>query len=148
MTKKIVFIVVLIIALLMLGSCDWNAPLRENMYEYYFDDSVYVRLEGTLIDMEWNQHAEMFSVMIEIVTENHGFDYDLNTGYSTFSLLNADESLSTLAVGDLLEIISAPMAFYNGHYPPIIGLQRGDEVLLGFQEGKSSYLQWIETTFD
>ena len=39
------------------------------------------------------------------------------------------------------------MYFYNGHYLPIVHIEKDEKEYLSFEVGKQNYLKWIEETF-
>lgn len=139
---KKIMTVLLVICLMFLASCDFNAPLRNKMIKYYSNDENYVKLEGILVEI-----TEHKNLRIQITTEEHEFAmYEGETVY--FTVHNNEYLLQSLFVGDELVFISAPMIFYNGQEEPIIALEKGGKTYLSFEDGKASYLKWIEETFD
>lgn len=139
MKKALSIILAFVFILLAFCSCDFNAPLRKKMLEYYSDDGNYVELQGVVISPE-NDYGYM---EIDILTESHGFPLNAETGYGEFE----SGLVYNLNPGDEITFISAPMYFYNGHVLPIMALEKDDVVILAFEDGKSSYLAWIEESF-
>ena len=135
--KKIICIVLCLFVMgLPMISCDCNKPLREKMLKYYSDDSVYCNLRGEIKEKS-NRYVE-----IEIFTENHTFVSRLATGYIAF-IIYGSSCIEKIEVGDVIDFISAPMCFYNGHNMPIVYLEKEQEVLLSYEDGKANYLNWI-----
>lgn len=58
----------------------------------------------------------------------------------------SDESIE-LSVGDQIEFITAPFHFYDGYHLPIVGLKKGDDTLLTFEDGKQNLLYWMNYEF-
>lgn len=85
---------------------------------------------------------------VSIVTENHNFQVNAESGYVKFVIVKYSKENHNLAVNDEIFFTSAPMYFYNGHYLPIIYLEKDNEVLLEFKEGKEIYLHWIKEEFN
>lgn len=137
--KKYVSILLLLSSIFFIVSCDYNAPLRKKMLEYYSDDNNYVELQGVVISPE-NDCGYM---EIDILTESHVFPLNAQTGYGEFE----SGLIYNLTPGDKITLVSAPMYFYNGHVLPVMALKKDDVVILTFEDGKSSYLAWIEETF-
>ena len=139
--KKITCIVLCLFVMgLPMIACDCNKPLREKMLKYYSDDSVYCNLCG-----EIKEKNDVY-LIIEVFTESHTFISRGENGYITF-VIYGSSCIEKIEVGDVIDFISAPMCFYNGHYMPIVYLEKEQEVLLSFEEGKTNYLNWINDTF-
>lgn len=136
----------LCITMLFLIACSIiDAPLNRQMTEYYLDDTHYQKATGTVEGIRYdNRHVGYLDIMI--ITENHGFPLYSN-GIMDFSLYSNSDLLNHISTGDKITFISAPMQFYSGHRCPIIALEKEDEVLLSFEEGKADYLAWIQETF-
>ncbi len=139
MKKTLSTILTFVFILLAFCSCNFNTPLRKKMLEYYSDDDNYVELQGSVISPE-NDRGYM---EIDILTESHGFPLNAQTGYGEFE----SGLIYNLNPGDEITFISAPMYFYNGHVLPIMALKKDEVVILAFEDGKSSYLAWIEESF-
>lgn len=139
---KKIMTVLLVICLTFLVSCDFNAPLRNKMIKYYSNDENYVKLEGILVEI-----TERKELKIQITTGAH--EYERYVGETLYFTVYSNEYLlKSLFVGDELVFVSAPMIFYNGQEEPIIALEKGGKTYLSFEDGKASYLKWIEETFD
>ena len=137
--KRIVLSLILLVNMLFVGSCNFNAPLRNKMFDYYSNNDNYVELQGIVISPE-NSFGRM---EIDILTESHGFPVNAQTGYGEFE----SGAIYELTSGDKITFISSPMYFYNGHVLPIMALKKDDVVLLEFEDGKKMYLEWIEENF-
>ena len=145
--RKAISIVLLLVMLFLLFSCDFNASLRNRMLEYYSDDSNYSELRGIISSFEQKAHSKEWRFYIRITSENHGFPI-LTNGEQSFQLNYYSEESQALSVGDEVVFISAPMHFYNGHDLPIVAIKKDDEILLDFEGGKADYLEWIKEEFD
>ena len=130
-TKKLIAIM-LATFIILLFSCDFNAPLRKKMIKYHLD-GVVISINDIILE-------------IDILTPNHVFPINTN-GYQRFIAINADSYIVDLSEGDEISFTSAPMHFYNGHYLPIISIKKGDTVYMTFEEGKKLYLEFINTVF-
>jgi len=144
--KKTTLLLLVFISMLTLYSCDYNAPLRRKMIGYYTQDDVYVHLSGTVVSIE--EQDDWTLVIIDILTENHGFSLNTATGYGEFVIISGNTLVVSLCVGDVIEFTSAPFYFYSGHRWPIVALRRNGEELLSFEQGRIDYLRWIRETFD
>lgn len=138
-TKKLIAII-LATFIILLFSCDYNAPLRKKMIKYYSDDNNYYQLDGVVISIN------DIILEIDILTPNHVFPINTN-GYQRFIAITTDSYIVDLSEGDKISFTSAPMHFYNGHYLPIISIKKGDTVYMTFEEGKKLYLEFINTVF-
>lgn len=145
MKKYLLLFITLI--LFILSSCDMNAPLRNKMIDYYSDNEVYSELYGRITSMEYSESAKEIVIEIDILTQNHSFPLDPQTGWCEFSIRTTSEGSLNIHIGDEIEFTSAPMYFYNGHRLPILSLKKGDETILEFEEGKERYILWIVETF-
>ena len=63
-----------------LSACDFNAPLRNKVVEYYSDDDNYVRLTGIVVSK-----TDDWILEINILTEEHNIPYT-NNGASMFGI--------------------------------------------------------------
>ncbi len=140
---------VCILCFLFLSSCDFNAPLRNRMREYYTNDDNYVEISGTIVTVEYQELAKTYLFEIEVSPEFQDIYYStrLLNGNVRFDLLCDTPEQYEFQSGDELIFTTAIFNFYAGHHYPLIAIQRGDEVLLTFEKGKADYLKWIETLF-
>lgn len=143
--KRAVLFLLLLISMIgttvALTSCDFNAPLRNKMINYYSDDSNYQNLEGIITSLDGHL------IEIDILTENTEFDRKPVNGYQDFFLMDYPEFIDNLNVGDKISFVSAPMCFYNGDHYRIVSLEKEGEVYLTFEKGKAENLEWIAIMF-
>ncbi|MCI9406798.1 MAG: hypothetical protein HFK06_00360 [Clostridia bacterium] len=126
----------------LISACDFlNEPYRRRMLEYYSDDSNYVILTGSIVEITYDCVLE-----IEILTEDHNFP-TYGSSSMSFQLYTSKASDYGLDIGDIITFTSAPWIFYNGHNLPIVSLSRGEEQFFTFETGKKEYLKWIEEEF-
>lgn len=146
--KKIALSVILMVSILLLSSCDFNAPLRDKMIDYYSENENYEELYGIIISVNTIESIKESIMEINILTENHNFPISAETGYGSFVIIDYDKYSFDLKMDDEIIFKSAPMYFYNGHYLPIVSIEKNGKILLAFNEGKENYLDWIQKTFD
>ncbi len=146
--KKILILFLCLSFLFILTSCDYNKPLRERMLKYYGCDDNYVKLTGEIKSLKHYEESDALYLEISIIDGEDKVDTDFYTGYATFSFENWSKYQCELAVGDVITFTSAPDYFYDGHTKPIIHLEKDNQVLLSFEEGKNNYLEWIKVTFE
>ena len=126
----------------LISACDFlNGPYRRRMLEYYSDDSNYVILTGSIVEITYDCVLE-----IEILTEDHNFP-TYGSSSMSFQLYTSKASDYGLDIGDIITFTSAPWIFYNGHNLPIVSLSRGEEQFFTFETGKKEYLEWIREEF-
>lgn len=146
--KKTGFLSILLVIILLLSSCDFNAPLRNKMVDYYSENINYIELYGVIVSINIIESTQENILEIDILTENHSFPINTETGYGEFVIVSYDQYDFDLEANDEIIFNSAPMYFYNGHYLPITSLEKSGEILLTFCEGKESYLMWIKKSFN
>lgn len=146
--KKICVLMILLVNTVLLSSCDFNAPLRNNMVDYYSENENYIELYGVIVSINIIESTKENILEIDILTENHNFPVNTKTGYGEFVIVNYDQYDFDLEANDEIIFKSASMYFYNGHYLPIISLEKSGEILLTFSKGKENYLKWIQKTFN
>lgn len=147
MIKKILLLF-LLSNLFFTTSCSFNTPLRNKMLDYYTKNENYEELQGIIISTNYIVATDELVLDVSIVTENHNFQVNAESGYVKFVIVKYGKENHNLAVNDEIFFTSAPMYFYNGHYLPIIYLEKDNEVLLEFKEGKEIYLHWIKEEFN
>lgn len=146
MRKALCIMVILSIAFLC--ACDFNAPLRNKMVDYYSKTENYSALKGKIASIKINSDAQEISIEIDILTPGHNFPLNSKTNHCEFVIVNYTEEEKSISVGDEIEFTSAPMYFYNGHVLPVVSLKVGDKEITTFGEGQVRYLSWIKQTFD
>ena len=126
------------IFIFFLSACDYNAPLRNHMIEYYSQDSNYVDLVGKVINIENEAKCEI----VIISGDCEYFKLNVNGYYFSFC-----GSAQGVEEGDIISFTTAPMLFYNGDKYRIVYLEKDGEIVYTFEEGKRNLLIWIEETF-
>lgn len=144
--RKSIVVLFVVLAFLFQG-CDFNAPLRNDMLEYYSDDDVYVELCATVQNVRYNDHTQNTEFDVVLLTKIEEFQLSIVDGVSTFGIARFGYEETRISVGDEIQFISAPFYFYNGHDLPIMELRKDGEILLEFEEGKSNYITWINEEF-
>lgn len=145
--KKISIYFICVLSIFCFASCDFNAPLRNKMLNYYSQDDKYLELEGTIVSTIIREDYNELFLEVELKREHSKFPCNADTGYNEFVLVFWSEQKYDLNVGDNIIFTSAPMYFYNGHYLPIVHIEKDEKEYLSFEVGKQNYLKWIEETF-
>ena len=135
--KKLNLLIINLILVLALTSCDFNAPLRNEMIDYYSENKNYVTLSGEITESNDN--------LVEIKCEEL-INY-INYAKETCYYLIYSKQTIELSVGDQIEFVTVPFHFYNGHTLPIVELKKDGETLLSCEEGKENLINWVKTTF-
>ncbi len=145
--KRVALLLLCISLILGLVACDFNAPLRKAMTEYYSQKDNYKELCGEILSTEYYESSDVLFLEIDLVENKYDFQINKSTGRFEFELNNWSTYDFSLKEGDFIEFISAPMHFYNGHTPPIVGLKLGDVEYISFDDGIRKYLSWVEEAF-
>lgn len=145
--KKTIAMFLCVICFLSLNACDFNAPLRNKMLDYYRQDDNYVQLQGRIKTIEYLKDIDELRVEIEIMDENHQFPYIGADRCGKFAIVNWSSYGFVLKEKDDIVFTSAPLYFYNGHIWPVVAIESDGEEYLPFSAGKDNYLNWIQKTF-
>ena len=148
--KKVFALLLIMTLACQVISCDYNAPLRNKMLNYYSNNDNYYELKGTIISNNSNEKTNViensYFLQIDILGECEGFSKNGDTGLYEFVVIIPRNEFM-LFEGDVIDFISAPMYFYNGHILPVVSVTRDEEILLDFEEGKVLYQEWIRSYF-
>ena len=141
--KRITQITILILLALCLiastsGCSISDRRLAKKMIEKYSDNQSYIAFRGEVIELDNNR------VVIKCEDLKNYISYANDT--CTY-LIFADRVLD-LNVGDMVDYVTVPFHFYNGHNLPIVELKRNGETLLTFEEGRENLLYWVNKTFN
>lgn len=144
--KKTILAVLLAICLLFSQSCSFlkeilDAPLKNKMLKYYSNDKNYEEVVGKVISTE-------HGLLIEIIDGDGGFA-EYEGKQHEFYICSSEKSLYSLFVeGDIIEVVSSSMIFYNGDdVSPIVELRFEGKVLLPFEEGKEYLIDSVYEFF-
>ena len=146
--KKLSLFLVAILSIFFLASCNFNEPLRNNMLDYYNKDNVYSELTGEIKSIKYKEGIDELFIEIELAEIKNDFSVNAVTGYGEFTIVNWSKYNFALEANDTIIFTSAPMYFYNGHILPIVALSKNEEIYISFNEGVSTYINWIQETFD
>ena len=136
---KRVSVGVLLCCVLVLCSC---TSYKQREIAYYADQNNYVTASGTVTHMQYTDNGETLFL---------GFE-DLSFSFYDTSFRIVGENLviarqngidEKLALGDRVELISAPRIFGDGYAVPIVGLTVDGETLLTFEQGYDNWLKWV-----
>ena len=146
--KKTSLLLSSLACILLLVACDFNAPLRNKMINYYAQDDVYYELQGQIASIEYNKDTDILFLEIDLESNNYDFPINAETEYCEFNIVNWSAYEFNLKTNDVVVFWSAPMRFYNGHRPPIVGLRKNDVQYISLEDGKDNYINWIKEKFD
>ena len=144
--KRILVLFVSLFCFFNMISCDFNAPLRSKMLDYYGQDKNYIELSGIIKGITYRKNNELI-IEVDLLNGTEIFSHNHETELSEFVLVNWSTYDFSFALSDTIIFSSAPMYFYNGHILPIVHIEKEGVVLLTIEKGKESYLNWIEKTF-
>lgn len=135
--KKFTVIVLLLLITSLTGCNLSNPKLAKKMLDKYSDNQNYVTLSGVIIEYSGND------IIIECEELKTYITYeDEICNYYIYS----EETLD-LNVGDIIEFVTVPFHFYNGHKLPIVELKINGNTLLDFDDGKDNLIYWVNTSF-
>ena len=130
-------IVMLLLTILTYGCYPSNQRLVENMIEKYADDQNYIALSGVIVEYDGsNVTIECEDLRSYITYEDEICDY----------YIYSEETLN-LNVGDIIDFMTVPFHFYNGHKLPIVELEKKGDIVLSFDDGKKNLIEWVNTNF-
>lgn len=136
MRKFAIFIALLVV---FLSGCNIsNQKLAKKMIEKYSDNKNYVTLIGEVIEFNEN------NAIIKCKELSNYIHYeDEFSDYYIYS-----DQFVVLQVGEVIQFITVPFHFYNGHKLPIVELKIDKNTLLSFEEGKENLINWVNTNFN
>ena len=137
--RKLLYLVIILTFIFMSGCQTALERDKREMLEIYGNDDNYITLIGevTEIDSESN-----YNIMLSIKCENLK-QYDVNADdeckYSVFSSSNVN-----IGVGDTIVYKTVPNRFDYMEFLPIVAIDKNDETILGFEEGKKNLISWVK----
>ena len=137
--RKLLYFVIILTFIFMSGCQTALERDKREMLEIYGNDDNYITLIGevTEIDSESN-----YNIMLSIKCENLK-QYDVNADdeckYSVFSSSNVN-----IGVGDTIVYKTVPNRFDYMEFLPIVAIDKNDETILGFEEGKENLISWVK----
>ena len=135
--KKFSVIVLLIMLSLFFGCQSSNERLAQKMIEKYSDPHNYVALSGVVVKSN-NRHLEVKCEELKMYIH---YEDDICEYY-----IHSDSSFD-LKEGDIIEFVTVPFHFYNGHKLPIVELRSNGETLLSLECGKDNLIEWVNINF-
>ena len=112
---------------------------KREMLEIYSNDDNYITLIGEVTEID---RESSYNIILSIKCE-HLKQYDVNAGneckYSVFS-----SSDINIGVGDTIVYKTVPSRFDYMELLPIVAIDKNDETILGFEEGKENLISWVK----
>ena len=133
--KKLAIIVTFILVVLISGCKSQDQILSERMIEKYSNDANYVRFMGEVVSFDEDAGTVIINSK-ELIEKQVSAN-----GIYKFCIYGENDNF-TLNVGDEIEFLTVPFHFYNGHVLPIVEVVLNGNVLLEFEEGKESLIDW------
>ena len=117
--------------------------LQREMTEFYSNDSVYETVTGEIVEIS---NGNLFRV--RITSESPNFTRGLSDVSFLFlvaggSEWNDEQKYLSFEIGDQISFISSSIHFYNGHYLPIVQLEKDGVVYLDFETGKNNLIMGL-----
>ena len=146
-SKRVAVSILAIFLLLSLPSC-----VRREMKDYYSDRDNYITVTGTVSHMKYNDWGDILYLGFSD-TEFQTPQTDLkNFESNTFKIVGENLDVvqqhgvdDKIEIGDKVTFVVAPSIFYDAYAIPIVSISTDDECLLGFDEGVSNLLDWLDT---
>lgn len=136
--KRFTFVVMLLFIVFLYGCNPANKKLANKMLEKYSNEQNYVELSGMILEYDENSVIiKCEGLKLYIPYEDEICDY----------YIYSQETLD-LNVGDIINFVTVPFHFYNGHKLPIVELEINGNTLLTFEEGKNNLIEWVNTSFN
>lgn len=88
--KKVLCIIV-ILSVVFLCACDYNASLRNKMVDYYSENENYSVLQGKVSSVKLQEDIREIHIMVDIVTPGHDFPLSPRTNLCEFVIVNYTE---------------------------------------------------------
>lgn len=135
------FMVVTMVACIMLAflpCCSWT---KKN--QYYSQKENYINVTGTISNISYNEDStglylefsELSPVLDDICFKIVG---------ENLQIVQANGIDSKLRIGEQINFITAPKYFGDGYVMPIVAISKDGDSLLGFEEGYTNLLNWLD----
>ena len=148
MRKLVATLQCLLLILFSVVACDFDAPLRSRMLEYYSNNANYIEIHGVVKNVRHIEEINELRLEIQVVTNTEELRANAETGWCLFKIVDYDINYFSIDINDDVIFCTAPRIFYDGHIIPIVSLERNNIVLLDFEDGKAKYLSWINAEFN
>lgn len=137
--RKLLCLVIILIFVFMSGCQTAVEGNKIDMLEIYGNDDNYITLTGevTAIDSE-----SSFNVVLSIKCEDlkqYGINTDDECKYLVFSSSNVN-----IGVGDTIVYKTVPNFLDYTDFLPIVAIDKNDETILNFEEGKENLISWVK----
>lgn len=144
MDKKIVdnamIIIMIMLIIIFLSAC--NSIKKQ---EYYSNKENYVNATGIITHIAYDEDNTVLYLDFSELTPS--FDDTCFKIVGDNLLIAKNNGIDQkIKVGDQIEFISAPKYFGDGYVMPIVAITINGENILGFEEGYTNFLKWLETS--
>ena len=148
-------IVPLSLLFIFLSGCQLLFMSNKNILKYYVDDANYGEVIGKIIEKDFTLAEDDYtSTCLLTIEVTSGVDFYKKDGQDVelpindyFEICGHNELYDMIDVGDVIEAVSAPGIFYDGHNKPIVALNKNGLTLLSFEKGKADYIEWLIRTW-
>ena len=137
--KKLLCLVIILTFVFMLGCQTALERDKRAMLEIYGNDDNYITLIGEVTEID---SESSYNVMLSIKCEElkqYNINADDECKYSVFSSSNVN-----IGVGDTIVYKTIPNRFDYMEFLPIVAIDKNDETILDFEEGKENLISWVK----
>lgn len=136
--RRIVLAISLLCVLVFLTSCT-----ASKMKEYYSQKSNYTNATGIVTHIAYNEDkSALYFGFSEL---NPQFDdNNFKIVGDNVKIVQQNGIDEKITVGDQVNFITAAKYFGDGYVMPIVEVSINGEELLGFEEGFSNFLKWLD----
>ena len=137
--KKLLCLVIILTFVFMSGCQTDLERDKRAMLEIYGNDDNYITLIGEVTEID---SESSYNVMLSIKCEElkqYNLNADDECKYSVFSSSNVN-----IGVGDTIVYKTIPNRFDYMEFLPIVAIDKNDETILDFEEGKENLISWVK----
>lgn len=137
--RKLLCLVIILTFVFMSGCQTALERDKREMLEIYGNDDNYITLIGEVTEID---RESSYNIILSIKCEDLK-EYDVNADneckYSVFS-----SSDINIGVGDTIVYKTVLSRFDYMELLPIVAIDKNDETILGFEEGKENLISWVK----
>ena len=136
-------IIIILGVLLLLNSCvDGFYNLKER--RYFSEMSNYVNVSGIVDRLYYHEDKKILTVSCTDLSHRFSERYFRICG-ENYEIVMRNGIQSKLKEGERIEFVSADWYFYDDYRMPIVQLTVNGEELLGFEEGQTNWMKWLDS---
>ena len=135
---RITLIISLFCLLIFSTSC------TANMREYYSQKSNYTNATGIVTHIAYNEDRSTLYFGFSELSPQFD-DNSFKIVGDNVQIVQQNGIDEKIAIGDQVNFITAARYFGDGYVMPIVEISINGEELLGFEEGFSNFLKWLDS---